>query len=201
MPTGYTAELYDGKDISFNDFVLNCARAMGAAIMQRDDGPGPIAGEYEVGTYYLDSLTKAQERLAELEGWKAEDWKAAERKEREAQTNSVNEAIQKAADRRSRYESMLVQVQGWRPPTSEHEGLKNFMVEQLEQSIKFDCSTTYLTVPPMRPWEEFKVAELLRAQKAVDRAAESWQEEQDRTAGRNKWVADLRSSLVKPVAV
>jgi len=201
MPTGYTAALYEGKEVAFNDFVLTCARAMGAAIMQRDDAPGPIADEYEVETYYRDSLEKAKARLEDMETWKADQWKAAEQKDRAEQTKGVNEAIQHASERRARYESMLVQVQGWRPPTAEHEGLKNFMVEQLESSIKFDCSTTYLTIPPMRPWEEYKLAELTSAQRDVERAGTHWQEEQDRTAGRNKWVRDLRSSLVKPVAV
>ena len=37
MPTGYTYDLYDGKDIEFPDFVMKCARAFGALIEIRDD--------------------------------------------------------------------------------------------------------------------------------------------------------------------
>lgn len=37
MPSCYTSDIADGKDVSFNDFVLKCARAFGACIEQRDD--------------------------------------------------------------------------------------------------------------------------------------------------------------------
>jgi len=37
MPSGYTSDLYEGKNISFTQFALQCARAFGAAIDQRDD--------------------------------------------------------------------------------------------------------------------------------------------------------------------
>ena len=37
MPTGYTTDIYNGKDVSFRDFALTCARQFGACIMQRDD--------------------------------------------------------------------------------------------------------------------------------------------------------------------
>ena len=38
MPTGYTSDLYEGKNISFTEFALQCSRAFGATIDQRDDG-------------------------------------------------------------------------------------------------------------------------------------------------------------------
>ena len=41
--------------------------------------------------------------------------------------------------RRQRYTDMLKQVRKWVPPTTEHMGLKRFMIEQLEQSIRLDC--------------------------------------------------------------
>ena len=37
MPTGYTIDIYNGKKVTFKDFALNCARAFGACVMQRDD--------------------------------------------------------------------------------------------------------------------------------------------------------------------
>ena len=37
MPTGYTLDLYNGKDITFEEFVLKCARAFGALIDMRDE--------------------------------------------------------------------------------------------------------------------------------------------------------------------
>ena len=37
MPTGYTTDIYNGKDVTFKDFALKCARAFGACIHQRED--------------------------------------------------------------------------------------------------------------------------------------------------------------------
>lgn len=44
MPTGYTADLHDGKDVTFDQFVKQCARGMGALVTLRDapwDAPLP----------------------------------------------------------------------------------------------------------------------------------------------------------------
>jgi len=37
MPTGYTADLNDGKQVTFQEFTMKCARAFGALIEMRDD--------------------------------------------------------------------------------------------------------------------------------------------------------------------
>ena len=37
MPSGYTSDIYNGKEVTFKDFALGCARAFGACVMQRDD--------------------------------------------------------------------------------------------------------------------------------------------------------------------
>lgn len=37
MPTGYTSPLYEGKEISFEQFALRCARNFGALVMMRDE--------------------------------------------------------------------------------------------------------------------------------------------------------------------
>jgi hypothetical protein len=39
MPTGYTAAI--GEGIEFDKFVMQCARAMGACVMMRDEPIGP----------------------------------------------------------------------------------------------------------------------------------------------------------------
>ena len=36
MPTGYTHELHEGEEISFEKFVMSCARAFGALVLMRD---------------------------------------------------------------------------------------------------------------------------------------------------------------------
>ena len=48
MPTGYTVALYEGKDVTFEDFVMGCSRAFGALISLRDEPNAPIPEEFKV---------------------------------------------------------------------------------------------------------------------------------------------------------
>lgn len=195
MPTGYTAKLYEGKAQTFEEFTLEAARAMGAAIMQRDSAPGPIADEYEPSDYYRKSLAKDEATLKQYSRRTDVEWQEAEAAWRHEQTKATVDAIEKAGALRVRYERMLAEVQAWVPPTSEHQGLKDFMVQQLTESIKFDCSTTYLDIPPKRSWQDFKAQRIAEAEKSLKRSHEGWAEELERTESRNKWVRDLRLSL------
>lgn len=83
MPTGYTAAFSD-RDVPFREFALQCARAFGACIMQRDDNPNDPPKHREVSAFYQESVdrdTQAIERflvLSESEQW-AEMNAAAER--------------------------------------------------------------------------------------------------------------------------
>lgn len=200
MPTGYTAKLHDGKPQTFEEFALEAARAMGAAIMQRDDAPGPIV-EVEPSTYELEALARDEARLTELRSFTEDDWKAEEKRTRFDTARINRKSIQKASERRVRYEIMLAQVEAWRPPTSEHEGLKKFMVEQLTSSIEFDCSIRHLTIPPVRAWQEYRTVQLATAENAVERSKGYLAESIERYESRNKWVRDLRDSLSAPVGV
>ena len=61
MPTGYTEDIYNGKDVTFKDFALKCARAFGACVHQRDDDANdpPKLREPNTG-YYEERLKKAK---------------------------------------------------------------------------------------------------------------------------------------------
>ena len=73
MPTGYTLDLYDGKDITFEEFALRCARAFGALISMRDEPiDAPIPERFEPSDYHLKELEKAKKRLKEVKKWNEE---------------------------------------------------------------------------------------------------------------------------------
>ncbi|VTR91619.1 unnamed protein product [Gemmata massiliana] len=38
---------------------------------------------------------------------------------------------------------MLEHVRAWEPPSTDHENLKQFMIDQLRESIDFDCRGEY----------------------------------------------------------
>jgi len=196
MPTGYTQDIKDG--IAFSQFALGCARAFGACITMRDEPSGgdKIPEELQPSDYHFKALAEARETLATLEsmttmecGFKA----AAEHKNAEFQRLA---RIKELDDLRQKYEEMLVCAQAWTPPTAEHYPLKEFMVNQITESIKWDCDASFYQAPATvlsgADWLESAKA---KAIEDIGYHKKKWAEEVQRTEQRNTWVRQLRESL------
>lgn len=196
MPTGYTADLYAGKPTTFEEFTLTAARAMGAAILQRDDAPGPIKEANEPSSYHKAARENAVTKLAVLTNLSLAEWAQREKAQREDADRADRESEVKAAAIQVRYEAMLEQVEAWQPPTAEHEGLKKFMRDQLVESIDWDCRVSPRPVRPAADPVAFAKAEIDRAARDVSYHAEKLREDEERAASRSKWVRDLKASLV-----
>jgi len=194
MPTGYTSDLYEGIDQTFEEFVLTCARAFGATIMQRDD---PMDAPLRLPTYDGFSqkwLDQDNERLAELNAMSADEAAEAAANAYEEAKRRREESIAKNAAMRTRYEAMLAQVKGWSPPTSEHDNLKHFMIDQLEESIRFDCSYAP-SVPERLTGHEWLRQEIVAVQRNIERHTEQIEKDIANTEGRRKWITDLANSI------
>jgi len=194
MPTGYTLDLFDGKDVTFEEFVLKCARAFGALIDMRDEPmDAPIPERLEPSDHHLKELEKAKRRLKEIRKWNEEKAEQeAERAYREA-LKEREEFIKKNKLIRKRYEDMLSKVQKWKPPTIEHESLKQFMIQQLVESIEYDC---FIPEMPQRlSGEEYKEQQIKKALSDIDYHEREYAEEVNRVYERNKWLLSLRESL------
>ena len=194
MPTGYTLDLYDGKDITFEEFVLKCARAFGALIDMRDEPmDAPIPERFEPSDYHLKELEKAKKRLEDVKEWNKE--KAEQEAERAYQEalKKREEFVKKNNLIRKRYEDMLSKVQKWKPPTIEHVNLKQFMIQQLVESIEYDC---FIPEMPQRlSGEEYKEQQIKKALSDIDYHEREYAEEVNRVYERNRWLLSLRESL------
>ena len=74
------------------------------------------------------------------------------------------------------------------------------MVQQLEDTIKFDCDFSYYEsninqAKPSR--EQFKKEEIKLLEDSVKSRKEAWDKEVASVKARNKWNKDLRDSLLK----
>jgi len=196
MPTGYTAAVADG--ISFEQFVMGCARAMGALVMMRDEpSDAPIPERFEPSKYNAVKLAEARTKLDRLDGMTLEQ-RAAEAKEH--YVGAMKRWSERAAERheqRCHYEAMLRKVRDWVPPSNEHSGFKDFMIEQLTQSIDFDCGGTWDKEPEELSGDAWLGQQVREAQRNVEYHTKANAEEIERTESRNKWIADLRTSLEK----
>lgn len=203
MATGYTYKVSEGSEPSFETFTLRCARAMGACINQRDtQDEFPNPGLATPSTYYKERLVEAEQELDKIRNISDEDLFAEAFAEyKEARQHALDQ-IEKEKATLARYEEMLAQVRAWTPPTSAHTGLQDFMIEQLESSIKFDSMGSYYTdqlarlkEPTIENIDKYRVEKLKSAQKDYDYAKEHDQEDDEREFARQKWILDLFDSL------
>lgn len=194
MPTGYTAELVD-KGQDFRSFVLTCARAFGAAINQRDDPLNEPPKLQEPSDYHINALATAKAKVVALEAMSAEQRRAYGDNRRAEAIASARAAQERNALQNRRLDEMLEQVHGWTAPTSEHAGLKTFMVEQLTMSRNGDYSSRWLSEElaktPMQCFDE----ELAAARHSVECQQSEHEKELARTAERNGWIRALWASL------
>lgn len=141
MPTGYTAGIIDGKYKTFKDYATQCARAFGATIHMRDE---PMDKPYEPATpgdYHAKKIAEAKELLAEAEG--LTDKEIVER--RIAQLNESKsyheKRITEIKEGRKRLDSFLTSAKTYNPPTDDHKGIGKFLIQQIEETIKWDGDT------------------------------------------------------------
>jgi hypothetical protein len=194
MPTGYTAAIKDG--ITFEQFVMRCARAMGALVMMRDEPlDAPIPERFEPSDYHAKAIKKAQEDLCWLR--QMPDTEAERESEKEFQEALVRyERIHaKASDLRQKYHEMREKVLAWTPPSGEHEGFKNFMFTQITESIDFDCRTDYYETPEKLSASGWKAIKIAKAERDLAYHTEENAKEIERTEARNTWLRQLRESL------
>lgn len=196
MPTGYTAAIADG--IEFETFVMRCSRGLGALVMMRDEPmDAPIPERFETSDYHTRKLRELNEELAKLRIVSHEEAEAEVTKAFDTEKKSNSDEIERKRGLRGKYETMLAQVEAWKPPTPDHDGLKKFMVDQLIESISFDCNESYYEErsPKKKTGSEWLAHQIAKATRDVEYHTAEQAKEIERTEIRNKWLHNLRNSL------
>lgn len=192
MPTGYTAAVADGMITSLRDYALSCARGMGALIMMRDaPHDAPIPERFEPSSYHDEQLAEARKRLQDLYDMTNAEADMAAADAHAAAVARCEEANLRDCAIAERYEVMLSQVKAWEGAP---EGLKEFMISQLQDSASFDVISER-TTPPAQSGEDWRAAEIEKAQRDVRYHTAERAKEIGRTEARNAWLAQLRAAL------
>lgn len=197
MPTGYTSDIEN--DIEFEDFVLGCARAFGACMHQRDDNMKIKPTLREVDTYYFEQAKDAAAKLADLEAMKPQDRVQYSKDRIAKELEAEQEYFNKKVLLKNKYEAMLAQVHAWNPPTPDHVELKKFMVQQITESINFDCNTSYAleritSLSQKNPSTYFQTA-LESAREDVKFYTEQYEKHMKAVLESNQWITELYKSL------
>lgn len=195
MPTGYTDKIYNGVPQTFEEFALDCARAFGTLVTLREERNAEIPDAFEPSSYHQKQLDQA---LMDYEyAVYAADYEIEEKlNDQHSETlKRYAEGRVEKAELLARYTAMLDQVKAWNAPTLDHVKYREFMIEQLEGSIKFDCSDYYDNDPELLSVEDFRAEMLDQALWSLNYHWKMHNEEVARTRERNNWIQALRGSL------
>lgn len=192
MPTGYTAKVYDGTETSFRDLAMRCARGMGALIHMRDEPmDAPIPGTIEPDPYHTEELERLGERLKKLRGLTIEEAAKEAANEHAEDVARYERKMSEMVDLKNRYDRFLDKAHSWSGAPS---GIKEFVISQLEDSKRFDC-TSPQRPKPLKSGEEWLTGEIEEAERDFSRHLEARESEYRRAEKRNEWLRQLRASL------
>lgn len=197
--TGYTHQLIEKKQ-TFPEFALSCARAFGALIMMRDDPmDAPIPERFEPSAYCKEKCEEAKALVERLSAMTPQEQYAFGYAAKDEEIRTVLELHQRSNGQISVMADMLAQVESWEPPTEEHIELKQFMLQQLQDTIKFESMGGYYEkrlqgLRDKNP-HDFYQEELASARNDIEYHQRKYQEEVEGTEKRNQWLQELRASL------
>jgi len=143
MPTGYTTRIIDGDITTFEEFAKLCARAFGATIHMRDEN---LDKEYEPripSDYYSRVIAETKEEIERIKNSTDEEIKLDILNKYNKDLLYHKNKIEEIERHASSLTPMLEKAQSYVPPTEEHIGIREFMIEQLRQTIDRDCDTEY----------------------------------------------------------
>ena len=196
MPTGYTAKLME-KGQDFRSFVLTCARGMGACIMQRDDPMDQPPAKQKPSDYHTKALATATKLLARLSAMKPAKRQKHGEELRAAAVASAMQGQSREREEERRLAQMEAQVMAWQPPTSDHDGLKKFMLDQIRISKRGDWMQKYVDEAKAKTPEAYFVEAVSKAARDIKYHEEEHAKEVERTNERNAWIDRLYASLPK----
>lgn len=193
MPTGYTAKIYDGTDNTLRGFLLEVSRGMSYSIMQRDMGPGPVERCTPSG-YHMRKIQEAKERLKSLNAYTQED---IEREYNKVYLIIFDKATKNNLENKElalRYEKLIEELEAWDPDPL-MESTKKYGLEQLRQSLDYDCyGYPYAPLIKIDP-REWYGNERDRALQDIEYHTDENQKELEQCAERNKYIDALYRSL------
>lgn len=199
MPTGYTDGVARGKVTSFQEYALLCARAFGACVTLRDEQLSSDIPEFEPNPYYAKKIENLKKEIAKLQSMTQEEREVAFKDCVFSVIKTNEELMADKLETKKRYEKMLIEAEKFVPPSKNHIEYKKFIIQQLKDSIEWDCDISFYEsqINKMKNCspQEWFVETISQAQKDLSYCEKELKEECSRVESRNNWVAQLKGAL------
>lgn len=202
MPSGLTCNIYDGSDMTLRGFALNCVRQLGAGYIATEQGekrmPLDKAPVLKVSDYHPEQIKKAE---AELRQWLEVRENPEELQRKYEASYASNHEHNEDHDKRrkeirERYLTMLDKVDAWVLPT-EYKSLKDLMINQIKESMDFDCKPIRIYKEERLPIDEWIQLQIDMCQRDIDYHKTRYAEEQKRVAENNAYLKGLYDEIDK----
>lgn len=200
MPSYYTADIYDGKDISFQEFALKCARAFGALVHMRDEPLNTPLSRPTISDYHTNEIKNIENEFALFLQSSTEQRKKMFEIEMEKEEAYYIKEIEKVKQTKNKYLTLIDDVKAYKPQSKELKEFKNFMFDQLIDGMKYDCSNEdwynksiqSIKEETFETWEEERM-NLYNSKLGYQKEALKKEKESIELA--NKWIDELYKSL------
>ena len=201
MPTGYTYGIIEGKINTFKEFATTCMRAF--VMHMRDDPNDKEYYDREPSDYHKKAIKSAKRKLKKIKALSDEDIISVETKRLKKDRRYHNNSNRTTIENKKKLVKLLNEAKLYNPPTSQHQGIKDFMIEQLTSTIDFDGNNNYHLKAIAEIDYSLNEMNLNKIRKEIMRQA-NWdldyhekehKEEVERCDDSNKWASDFIKSL------
>lgn len=203
MPTGLTSKIYDGTDVSLRGFALKCLTQLGAGHAASNYGETELPLDHapllKESDYHIKSLKRAEDNLAYWKGVKENKELLQNLYEEDCKRyhEEFLESEKRYNESKERYENMIKRVEEWDLP-EEYQSLKKLMLEQLRQSLTFDCSPEFPPEEGERPTiEKWVDTRIEIAEWDVKYHTEQIEKEKEKVERVNKYMSGIYAELDK----
>jgi hypothetical protein len=195
LMTGYIHNMIDNK-LNFKDFVYSCARAFTPLILMREDPlNAPIPDKFDHDEYHSKELDKVRKKYKMLSSMDSQEQLAYGKKTKAKLVKIYEESLALAEDNFKKVSAMLKKVENWKPPSKDHEPLKAYMINQLNESRDIKYEREALVGVEIRSEQSFYDADLDISKRDIKYHTEKRIEEIERTTARNLWIKLLKESV------
>lgn len=206
MLTNYTAFIENGTITNGADFLKLCTRNFGIASDLRDEPLSvPTPTHFEVDLYYKQQYEKAVRGYNEIQLRTSEEAKQDIIEVYKRKAESYRKYYKKCVENNKKYLKIKEEILKWIPPTTDHEEIKKFALDQINYCIVSDRDMqSYKRSADMDNaglfWTDEEVQNYLEENKqdfkdSVENAYKRWQEAIKDAEMKNLWMKQFLDSL------
>lgn len=142
------------------------------------------------GYAYEDGLKRASSRLETAMGWTYDEAEEASQQDYQSNLKDYLREVQFSRRHARSCGAMLLQVEGWKSPTRDHEPFKKYMKDQLEESIERNHYFN-LERPQKLSGKQFREQEIAEAKRLMEENRQKLAKANRNDTLRKGWIKGL----------